>query len=59
MFVYQPIFNMLQLKINKGTEYIIGLKSKGVYNSKLITLHGVFLPNVKCFEDKIWILSFF
>ena len=53
MFVNQPIFNMLQLKINKGTEYIIGLKSKGLYNSKLITLHGVFLPNVKCFEDKI------
>ena len=39
MFVYQPIFNVLEPKIDKSTEYIIRLKSKGVYNSKLITLH--------------------
>ena len=39
MFVYQPIFNVLESKIDKSTEYIIRLKSKGVYNSKLITLH--------------------
>ena len=47
MFVYQTTFNMLELKIDKCTEYIIGWKSKGVYNSKLIELHGTFLPNVK------------
>ena len=35
MFVYQPTFNVLELKIDKDTEYIIGWKSKGVYNSKL------------------------
>ena len=29
MFVYQPTFSML----DKGTEYVIGWKSKGVYNS--------------------------
>ena len=32
MFVYQPTFNVLELKKDKGTEYIIGWKSKGVYN---------------------------
>ena len=36
MFAYQPTFNVLELKIDKGTEYIIGWKSKGVYNSKLV-----------------------
>ena len=44
---------MLELKTNKGTEYIIGWKSKGVYNSKLIALHGAFLPNIKYFKKKI------
>ena len=37
-----PIFNVLELKIHKGTEYIVDWKSKGVYNFKLVTLHGVF-----------------
>ena len=23
-FVYQPTFNVLELKVNKGTEYVIG-----------------------------------
>ena len=41
------------MKIDKGTEYIIGWKSKGVYNSKLIALHGAFSPNVKYFGNKI------
>ena len=39
MFVYKPIFNVLEPKIDKSAEYIIRFKSKGVYNSKLITLH--------------------
>ena len=38
---------MCYLKIGKGTEYIIGQKSKGLYNSKLIKLHSAFLPKVK------------
>ena len=45
-FVYQPPLNALELKMGKGTEYIIGWKSKGLHNSKLIALHGAFLPNV-------------
>ena len=55
MFVYQPTFNVLELKEDKDTEYIIGWKSKGVYISKLIALHGAFLPNVKYFRNKIGI----
>ena len=55
MFVYQPIINVLKLKNDKRTEYIISWKSKGIYNSKLIGLHGTFLPNVKYFRNKIGI----
>ena len=42
MFVYQPTFIVLKLKIDHGTEYIIGWKSKGVHNFKLIALHRAF-----------------
>ena len=44
---------MLELKKDKCTENIIGWKPKGVYISKHIALHGTFLPNVKCFRNKI------
>ena len=44
---------MLGLKKEKGTEYVIGWESKGVYNSKLKPLHGTFLPNMKNFGYKI------
>ena len=53
MFVSQSKFNVLELKINKGTEYIIGWKSKPLCNSKRIALHGDFLVNVKYFGVKI------
>ena len=52
MFVYQQKCNILKLKIDKGTDYVIGWKSKGVYSSKLVALHGVFLPNTKYFNGK-------
>ena len=47
IFVYQPTFNVLELKIEKGIVYVIGWKSKWVYNSKLTELHGAFIPNRK------------
>ena len=35
-FVYQPAFDALELKKeDKGTDYVLSWKSKGVYNSKL------------------------
>ena len=56
LFINQH-FNVLELKNGKCTEYIINWKSKGLYNSKLITLHVAFLPNVKYFSNKIGIHS--
>ena len=53
MLFYQPTLNMLELKKDKSNEYVIGWKSKGVYNSKLIALHGDILPNIKYFRKKI------
>ena len=53
MFVYQPTFNVLDLKNDKRTEYIISWKSKRIYDSKLIVLIGALLPNVKYFRNKI------
>ena len=53
MFIYQPTLNMLELKNDKSTEYIISWKSKELYNSKLIALYGAFLPDVKYFNNKI------
>ena len=34
-FVCQPTFDTLKLKKDKGTDYILSWKSKGVYNYKL------------------------
>ena len=53
MFVYQPSFNLLKLKIDKSTVYIIGWKLERLHNSKFIALHSSFLPNVKYFRNKI------
>ena len=55
MFVYQPTFNVLELNIGKGTKYIIGWRSKGLYNSKPMALYSSFLPNVEYFENKVGI----
>ena len=55
MFVYQPNFNMWELKLKKSTEYVTCWKSKGIYNFKLKPLHGAFLPNIKTFASKIGI----
>ena len=55
MFAYQPTLNVSESKIDKCTEYIIGWKSKGLHNSKLIALHGAFSPNAKYFGNEIGI----
>ena len=49
MFVYQPTLNPIKIT-SMSTEYVISLKSKGVYNSKLIALNSNFLLNMKYFE---------
>ena len=35
MFVYQSTLDTLELKKDKGTDYVLSCKSKGVNNSKL------------------------
>ena len=42
-------------KKNKGTDYILSWKSKGVYNSKLKPLYTAFLHSIKLSEYKIGI----
>ena len=42
----------MELKNDKGTEYIISCNSKGICNSKLIAFYAVFLPDVKYFRNK-------
>ena len=49
MFVYQPKFNVLQLKSDKCAESIISWISKEIYDSKPIALHGALIPNLKHF----------
>ena len=54
-FVYKPTLDKLQLKKNKGTDYVCGLKSNGVYNSKLKSLYPAFLHGIKLTGYKIGI----
>ena len=46
-FLYQPILDTLELKKDKGTDYILRWKSKEVYNSKLNPLHTALLQSIK------------
>ena len=42
-FVYQPTLERLGLKKDKGNDFSLGWKSKGVYNSKLNPLYTALL----------------
>ena len=62
MFTYWPRFNKLELKEDKGTDYILNWKSKGVYTSKLrplyiALLHGIrssgYKIGIKCNKDPL------
>ena len=47
MFVYQSILDSLELIKYKGTDYVLGWKPKGLYNSKLKPLCIAFLYSIK------------
>ena len=47
IFVYQPALDMLELKKDKGTDYVLSLRSKGVYTSKIKPLYNAFLQSRK------------
>lgn len=53
MFVCQPTFSTLDLKDDKGTDYIIAWKSKELFKFRLRLLYNAFLPNIKPFGWKI------
>ena len=53
MLVYQPAFSTLQLNKDKGIDYVISWKSKGVYSSILSPQHTTFLHSIKHCEYKI------
>ena len=47
MFVYQPTLDMLELKKDKGTNYVLSWKSEGVHTSKFQPLYAAFLHSMK------------
>ena len=47
MFVYQPTLDMLELKKDKRTDYVLSWKSKGVYTSRIKPLYTTFLHGIK------------
>ena len=49
MFINQPTFNTSELQLDKGTEYVIVWKSKGLYASKFIPLYTASLHIIKSF----------
>ena len=53
--VYQPTLDILELKNDKGTDYIVSRKSKGVFNSKLKPLYIAFLYSIELSEYKMGI----
>ena len=46
-FVYEPILDALKLKVDKGSDYVLGWNSKGVYNFKLKPLYTSFFHNIE------------
>ena len=54
-FVYQQATDTLELKKDKGTDYVLSWKSKGVFNSKLKPLYIAFLHSIKLFGYKMGI----
>ena len=51
--VYQPRLDALELKKDKGTDYVRSWKSMGVFNSKLKSLYAAFLNSIKLSEYRI------
>ena len=54
-FVYQPTLDALELKQDKGFDYVLSWKSKGEFNSKFKPLYTAFLHSIKRYEYRIGI----
>ena len=46
-FFYQPTLDTLELKKDKGTDYVLSWKWNGVCRSKLKPLHIAFMHSIK------------
>ena len=55
IFVCQPTFRTFQSQKDKGTDYILSLKSRGLYSFTLFPQCTHFLHGIKFFGDKIGI----
>ena len=55
IFFYQPTLETLELKKDKGSDYILSSKSKGVFNYKLKPLYIAFLQSMKLSRYKMGI----
>ena len=55
IFDCQPTFSTLQSQKNKGTDYILSWKSRGLYSFTLFPHCTHFLHSIKFFGDKIGI----
>ena len=55
MFAQQPTLDTLELKKDKGTDYVLSRKSKGVFSCKLKPLCTAFLYSIKTSEYRIGI----
>ena len=49
---YQPTFNTLELNKVKGTGFVTDWKSKGLFESKLLPLHGAFPSNIFSVQNR-------
>ena len=54
-FIYQTTLDALELKKDKGIDYALNSKSKGVFNSKFKLLYTAFLHSIKLSEYRIGI----
>ena len=52
-FIHQPTFDTLELKQDKGTDYVLSWKSKGVCNSKIRPFYSAFLHSIKLYKYRM------
>ena len=55
IFFYQPTLDTLELKKDRGSDYVLSWKSKGVFTSKFEPLHTSFLHSTDLSGYKVGI----
>ena len=55
VFFYQQTLDKLELEKDKGPEYVLKWKSKGVHNSELKPIYTVFVRSIKLSENRMGI----